>query len=176
MYRHGASVELSKDLYDNVDCSAAVVARILREGRPVYGVNTGFGKLSSVQIDDTDLEQLQRNLVLSHTVGVGDPIPESIVRLIMAMKIASFGHGASGVRRELVETLQDMLLRGVLPVIPAQGSVGASGDLAPLAHLAACVIGCGHAWFEGEQLPGVEALQRADIKPLTLGPKEAWHS
>ena len=123
--------------------SAAAVSRILARGEPVYGINTGFGKLASVRIDARDLATLQRNIVLSHSVGVGDPLPTPIVRLMMALKIASLAQGASGVRPETMAALSSMLTKGLIPVVPAQGSVGASGDLAPLAHLSATLLGVG---------------------------------
>ena len=152
--------------------SAAAIERILAKGEPVYGINTGFGKLASTRIDDADLATLQRNIVLSHSAGVGDDTPKSIVRLMMALKLASFGHGASGVRVETVNMLEAMLDRGLTPVIPAQGSVGASGDLAPLAHMAATMIGEGEIDSFAGRLPAREALDRARLKPLVLGPKE----
>lgn len=139
---------------------------------PVYGVNTGFGKLASIKIDASDAATLQRNLILSHCCGVGESIPKTIVRLMMTLKLLSFGRGASGIRWELVELLEQMLEKGVTPVIPAQGSVGASGDLAPLAHMTAVVIGEGEAEYDGTILPGADALAQAGLSPITLGPKE----
>ncbi len=138
----------------------------------VYGVNTGFGKLASVKIAAKDSATLQRNLILSHCCGVGAPIPRGHARLMMALKLLSLGRGASGVRLELVDLIQDLLAKGVTPVIPAQGSVGASGDLAPLAHMAAVMIGQGAAEFEGDILPGGDALARAGLSPIVLGAKE----
>jgi histidine ammonia-lyase len=138
----------------------------------VYGVNTGFGKLASVKIEAKDTATLQRNLILSHCCGVGAPISRRHTRLMMALKLLSLGRGASGVRLELVDLIEQLLERGVTPVIPGQGSVGASGDLAPLAHMAAVLMGAGEAEFEGEVLPGAEALQRAGLTPVELGPKE----
>ena len=152
--------------------SAAAIERILAKGEPIYGINTGFGKLASTRIADADLTTLQRNIVLSHAAGVGDDTPKSVVRLMMALKLASFGHGASGVRVETVNMLEAMLDRGLTPVIPAQGSVGASGDLAPLAHMAATMIGEGEIDSFAGRLPAREALDRARLKPLVLGPKE----
>ena len=137
---------------------------------PVYGINTGFGKLASVHIAAGDLAALQRNIVLSHAAGVGEPTRN--VRLMMALKLASLGRGASGVRPGTVAMLEAMLARDVLPVIPSQGSVGASGDLAPLAHLAAAMIGIGEIEHAGERMPAAAALARASLTPLELGPKE----
>ncbi len=138
----------------------------------MYGINTGFGKLACIRIDAADVVTLQRNLILSHCCGVGEPLPENIVRLIMALKLIGLGRGASGVRLELVRRLEAMLARGVIPVIPAQGSVGASGDLAPLAHLGAVLMGGGEAVIEGERLPGATALAKAGLEPLVLAAKE----
>ena len=155
-----------------VAASAAAVERILARGEPVYGINTGFGRLASVGIGPADLETLQRNIVLSHAAGTGDPAPLAVVRLMMALKLASFGHGVSGVRPATVTMLEEMLARGLTPVVPAQGSVGASGDLAPLAHMAAAMIGVGDIWVDGARTPADAALARAGLAPLTLGPKE----
>lgn len=151
---------------------AAAIDRILARGEPVYGVNTGFGRLASVRIDAADLEVLQRNIVLSHAAGVGDPAPAAVVRLMMALKLASLGQGASGVRPATVALLEAMLEHGLTPVVPAQGSVGASGDLAPLAHMAAAMIGVGEIERAGARAPAAEALARAGLSPLALGPKE----
>jgi histidine ammonia-lyase len=168
----GASARLDAAAWPRVEASAAAVARILARGEPVYGVNTGFGRLASVRIADDDLARLQRNIVLSHAAGAGEPAPTPIIRLMMALKLASFGHGASGVRRETVARLETMLERGLTPVVPAQGSVGASGDLAPLSHMAATMIGVGEIDVGGMRLPALTALERAGLEPLTLGPKE----
>ena len=168
----GAVAALDPGCRDAVAASAAQVARAAAGAVPVYGVNTGFGKLATVRIAPEDVEALQRNLILSHSAGVGAPLPAPIVRLTMALKLASLGRGASGIRPETLALLEAMLARGVLPVIPAQGSVGASGDLAPLAHLTAVMIGAGEAVVEGDRLPGAEALRAAGLTPLALGPKE----
>ena len=135
-------------------------------------MNTGFGKLASLKIAPEDTATLQRNLILSHCCGVGGAVPRRMTRLMMTLKLLSFGRGASGVRWDYVELLQDMLAKGVTPVIPAQGSVGASGDLAPLSHMTAVVIGEGEAEYAGEVLAGAEALARAGLAPIQLGPKE----
>ncbi len=148
------------------------VVRIVAKGEPVYGVNTGFGKLASVQIAVEDLETLQRNLVLSHAAGVGEAAPVPVVRLMMALKLASLAQGASGVRPETVATLETMLERDLIPVVPVQGSVGASGDLAPLAHMAAAMIGASEIMVAGRSMPAARALAEAGLEPLHLGPKE----
>jgi histidine ammonia-lyase len=168
----GASAELSSGAWDAIDASAAAVARIVAKGAPVYGINTGFGKLASVRIADDDLATLQRNIVLSHAAGTGAPSPTKIVRLMMALKLASFGMGASGVQRATVEMIEAMLAKGLTPVVPSQGSVGASGDLAPLSHMAAAMIGVGAIEVDGQTLPAADALAQAGLAPLDLGPKE----
>ncbi len=155
-----------------IEASASAVDRILARGEPVYGINTGFGKLASVRIGDADLETLQRNIVLSHAAGAGEPSPSSVIRLMMALKLASLAQGASGVRLQTVQLLEDMLAAGLTPVVPSQGSVGASGDLAPLSHMAAAMIGVGEIMVEGRPTAALEALQQAKLSPLTLGPKE----
>jgi histidine ammonia-lyase len=171
IYR-GASARLAENAWPVIAESAAAVERILARGEPVYGINTGFGKLASVRIGDADLETLQRNIVLSHAAGVGEPSPVPVIRLMMALKLASLAQGASGVRVETVRMLEEMLAQGLTPVIPCQGSVGASGDLAPLAHMAATMIGVGEIFVEGERKPAAKALKKAGLAPLTLGPKE----
>ncbi|MGA2794201.1 MAG: histidine ammonia-lyase [Roseiarcus sp.] len=171
IYRGGAP-RLDPAGLPGIAASAAAVARIVAKGEPVYGVNTGFGKLASARIGAADLEKLQRNIVLSHAAGVGEATPLPIVRLMMTLKLASLAQGASGVRPETVAMLEAMLARGVAPVAPAQGSVGASGDLAPLAHMAAAMIGVGEIFLNGARLPASEGLARAGLAPITLGPKE----
>jgi histidine ammonia-lyase len=171
IYR-GASVALDTACMPAIEAGAAAVTRIIERGAPVYGINTGFGKLASVRIADADLERLQRNIVLSHSAGVGDPTPPNVVRLMMALKLASLAQGASGVRPATVKMLGDMLALGLTPVVPSQGSVGASGDLAPLAHMTATMIGVGEIEREGRRVAAVDALKAAKLAPLTLGPKE----
>jgi histidine ammonia-lyase len=155
-----------------VEAAAARIAAAAAGDVPVYGVNTGFGKLASLKIAPQDTAKLQENLILSHSCGVGEPMPRATARLMMVLKLLSLGRGASGVRWEVIALLQDMLARGVTPVIPAQGSVGASGDLAPLAHMTAVMIGHGEAEFAGQVKPGRQALEDAGLSPIALGPKE----
>ncbi len=168
----GAGVKLDPATAPRVAAGAAAVERILARGAPVYGINTGFGKLASVRIDAEDLERLQRNIVLSHAAGVGPAIPIAIARLILALKLAGLAHGASGVRPATIALIEAMLAKGLTPVIPAQGSVGASGDLAPLAHMAAAMIGVGEILVSGTRVAAARALEDAGLAPLTLGPKE----
>ncbi|MET0205467.1 MAG: histidine ammonia-lyase [Casimicrobiaceae bacterium] len=155
-----------------VDASAQVVARVLAAGQVVYGVNTGFGLLARTRIDSTRLAELQRALVLSHSAGTGALLPDDVVRLVVALKICSLARGHSGVRWEVIDALVRLHNAGLVPCIPAQGSVGASGDLAPLAHLASVLIGEGAARVAGRELTGRDALATAGLAPLTLAPKE----
>ncbi|MBR0694310.1 histidine ammonia-lyase [Bradyrhizobium lablabi] len=168
----GASVLLDPSFWPRVEAASAIVAAAAGADVPVYGINTGFGKLASKRIASDQTVLLQRNLIVSHCCGVGMPTPEPIVRLMIALKIVSLGRGASGVRRTVIEHLQALLERGVYPLVPQQGSVGASGDLAPLAHMTAVMIGEGQAIIDGRLVPGGEALAAANLAPLTLGPKE----
>jgi histidine ammonia-lyase len=170
--RGGAKLTISKAALADIDRGAAAVAEIVRRGQPAYGVNTGFGRLAQTHIPTGQLELLQRNLVLSHAVGVGNPLPAAVVRLMLALKIASLARGFSGVRRELVDSLVKLYNADVLPRVPAKGSVGASGDLAPLAHLAAALLGVGEVECEGRVLPATEGLKLAGLAPITLAAKE----
>jgi len=168
----GAAVVLDPSFWPRVEAASAIVAQAARSDVPAYGINTGFGKLASRRIPPDQTALLQRNLIVSHCCGVGQPTPEPIVRLMMALKIVSLGRGASGVRRDVIEQLQAMLARDICPLVPQQGSVGASGDLAPLAHMTAVMIGEGQALVGGKIVPGRDALAAANLAPLTLGPKE----
>ena len=172
IYWDEASVRLDPACHPAIARAQAAIAAAVAGTEAVYGVNTGFGKLASVKIASKDTATLQRNLILSHCCGVGAPISRRHARLMMALKLLSLGRGASGVRLELVTLLEDMLAKGVTPVIPAQGSVGASGDLAPLAHMAAVMMGAGEAEFDGQVMPGQTALAAAGLAPVELGPKE----
>lgn len=169
---HGADIHLDPACRPAVERSAATIARIIAKGDPVYGVNTGFGKLASVRIATDDLEALQRNIVLSHAAGVGDPMPRKVLRLMMALKLASLGVGASGVKPATLDLLEALLVHDILPVVPAQGSVGASGDLAPLSHMALALIGEGEVFAQGVRMSAAAALTATGLSPLVLGPKE----
>jgi histidine ammonia-lyase len=171
IYR-GETAALDSASESVIERSAAAVSAIVAKGEPVYGINTGFGKLASVRIGTADLETLQRNIVLSHAAGVGAAAPVPIVRLMMALKLASLAQGASGVRLVTVHLLEALIAKGLTPVVPCQGSVGASGDLAPLAHLAAAMIGVGEMFVNGRCLPAAQALSEAGLAPLVLSPKE----
>jgi len=165
-------VQLTASAIERMNASRAVVERLVESGAAAYGINTGFGKLASVRISTEQVRQLQVNLVRSHACGLGAPLSEAETRAMMLLRANALAKGLSGVRPRVVETLCQMLNAKVHPVIPSQGSVGASGDLAPLAHLAQVVIGDGRATFRGEVLPGGEALKRAGITPVALEAKE----
>jgi histidine ammonia-lyase len=168
----GAEVSIGAVGLDRIRRSRAVVERVLQEGRVVYGVNTGFGRLSDVVIPPARLEELQLNLIRSHACGIGAPLPTEEVRAITLLRAHVLAKGFSGVREEVVRLLVELLNRGVHPIIPEQGSVGASGDLAPLSHLALVLVGEGEAEFEGERVAGAEALRRAGLSAIRLQAKE----
>ena len=168
----GAVPALDRSARPAVEAAAERVAAAVAAGAPVYGVNTGFGKLASVTIPPGDTARLQRNLILSHCSGVGEATPDAVVRLMMALKLVSLARGASGVRWAVVALIEGMLAEGVVPVVPVQGSVGASGDLAPLAHMAAVMIGEGEAEVGGVQMPAGAALASAGLAPVELAAKE----
>jgi histidine ammonia-lyase len=165
-------VQLDPACRANVRASAALVRSATQGDAPVYGVNTGFGKLATQRIAREDLALLQLKLLRSHAVGVGEPLAEPVVRLILLLKAASLARGYSGVREEVIDTLLALHNEGITPVIPCQGSVGASGDLAPLAHLCLPLVGEGEVTYRGERMPAAPALKQAGIAPLQLGAKE----
>jgi len=168
----GAVCRLAPSARSAVLASRAVVERVSADGRQVYGVNTGFGHLARVGIADDKLDELQLNLIRSHSAGVGDPLPERTVRAILALRANCLVRGHSGLRLATVQRLCDFLEHGIHPVIPCQGSVGASGDLAPLAHLALTLIGEGDVFYKGKRVATAKALRRAGLAPLRLGAKE----
>ncbi len=170
--RHGEAVALDPAARPKIAAARRVIEAALAAEKPVYGVSTGFGPLSDVFVGAADREALQRNLLRSHAVGIGEPIGEAETRATLLLRANVLAKGHSGVRPELVELLCALLNRGVHPIIPERGSVGASGDLAPLAHLALVLIGEGEARYQGERLPGAEALRRAGLAPTTLAAKE----
>ena len=154
-----------------IDASTEVVNRVIEEDRTVYGINTGFGLLANTRIASEDLQTLQRSIVLSHAAGIGELMDDATVRLMMVLKINSLARGFSGVRLTVIEALISLLNAEVFPCIPSKGSVGASGDLAPLAHMSAVLLGEGRARYKGEEISGQAALAIAGIEPLTLAPK-----
>jgi histidine ammonia-lyase len=168
----GVEVRLDDAAMQRVSGSAASVERIVASGETVYGVNTGFGLLANTRIPDDRLAELQTNLILSHSAGLGDPLPRHVTRLMIVLKLLGLGRGYSGVRPLVIEALQRLLDADAMPQIPSQGSVGASGDLAPLAHLIAALMGYGRIDVAGEVLPANAALERLGMQPLQLGPKE----
>ena len=168
MSRH----ELSAGARARIVRSAETVKRLLATGNAIYGVNTGFGKLAKTRIAMDDLDRLQVNIVRSHAAGVGAPLSAGVTRLIMLMKLNALSQGASGISLTAMEALAGLINKDVLPIIPGQGSVGASGDLAPLAHMAATMLGEGEAVFESVTMPSADALKKASLAPITLGPKE----
>src|ERR1700675_1275262 len=168
----GAEIELAAPARERMLASRKVIEHLIQSDAAVYGVNTGFGKMASVRISREQIRQLQVNLVRSHACGVGAPLGEHETRAMLVLRANAIAKGFSGVRPVIVETLCAMLNRGVHPLIPSQGSVGASGDLAPLAHLAQVVIGEGRASYNGQILDGAAALQRAGITPVALEAKE----
>ncbi|MEE9348087.1 MAG: histidine ammonia-lyase [Robiginitomaculum sp.] len=172
LYRGDENFALSQSAYAAVDASARRLSDAIDTGETFYGVNTGFGKLASVRIDEADLKKLQRNLVLSHASGVGEPLSKPVVRLLMALKILSLGRGASGIRRSVIAHMEAMIAADIIAVIPAQGSVGASGDLAPLAHMAMAMIGEGDVFYGGKRMAAGAAFKAAKLTPITLAAKE----
>lgn len=172
LYREGAAFELTKASFDAVDNGADILSKRIKSGDAIYGVNTGFGKLASVRIETSNLMALQRNLVRSHSAGIGKPIPANIVRLIMALKCLSLGRGASGIRPAVIHQIQNMIKADIIPLIPEKGSVGASGDLAPLAHMSAAMIGEGDVFFKGQRMPAMKAFQKSGLQALELHAKE----
>ncbi|WP_410014487.1 histidine ammonia-lyase [Sodalis sp. C49] len=172
IYRTDEPVRLDPAMEPAIRKSAARVAEIVQGEAAVYGINTGFGKLASVRIHADDVVKLQRNLILSHCCGVGDALAKPVVRLIMALKLISLGRGASGVRYEVIGLIEALLAHDIMPVIPSQGSVGASGDLAPLAHMVAAMMGEGDAELRGQRMPAAQALEQAGLRPIILAAKE----
>jgi histidine ammonia-lyase len=168
----GAPCKLDDASLDRIRASAASVERIVAGGETVYGVNTGFGLLANTRIPPERLAELQRNLILSHSCGLGEMLPRHVVRLMIVLKLLGLGRGYSGVRPLVIDALQVLLDQDAMPLIPAQGSVGASGDLAPLAHLIAALLGEGRIDVAGDTLPATDALPKLGMKPLELGPKE----
>ena len=172
LWQGEAASRLDDAAMQRIANSAAAVERIVASGETVYGVNTGFGLLANTRIPDERLAELQTNLILSHSAGLGDPLPRHVTRLMIVLKLLGLGRGHSGVRLVVIDALQRLLDADAMPLIPAQGSVGASGDLAPLAHLIAALMGYGRIDVAGKVVPATAALQRIGLDPLQLGPKE----
>jgi histidine ammonia-lyase len=166
--RHGARVILAGDAVERIRASRQLVDRWVKEDRAIYGITTGFGALSDISISASDTRRLQENILMSHSSGVGTPLDPEIVRATMTLRVKDLARGHSGIRLKTVHHLVSLLNRGVCPIVPRQGSVGASGDLAPLAHLALVLIGRGEALYQGQRMPGAEALQHSGLKPIRL--------
>jgi len=172
LWRAPRQITLDPAYAETIDASAETVAAVLRDGKRVYGINTGFGSLARTTIEESRLGELQRRLVLSHSAGVGAALSARVVRLILILKINGLARGFSGIRREVIEALLALVNGGATPVIPAKGSVGASGDLAPLAHLSAVLLGEGEVELAGKRMPAAAALKRLKMRPIELGAKE----
>jgi len=172
IYKNNFSVTLSSEVEENIKQSADYIHAVSEDEKSIYGINTGFGVLANVKIDKENLRKLQKNIVLSHAVGVGDYLSKAIVKLVILLKIKTLARGLSGSSIELVHSLCELINLDVTPCIPAKGSVGASGDLAPLAHLAQVLIGEGYAELSGEIMPAKDILDKVGMKPFELGPKE----
>ena len=170
--RGNAQVEISQEAREKVQASRQVVDDLIAEEKVVYGITTGFGKFSDVVISQDQCKELQKNLIITHAVGAGDPFSRDIARGIMLLRINNLSKGFSGIRMETLQTMADMLNKGVTPIIPEKGSLGASGDLAPLSHMVLPMIGLGLAEYQGEVLPGKEAMDRAGIPVIELSAKE----
>ncbi|STB49476.1 histidine ammonia-lyase [Citrobacter koseri] len=172
VWQQPVQLRLDSSAVDGINASVDCVNNIVAEGRTAYGINTGFGLLAQTRIATEDLQNLQRSLVLSHAAGIGEPLDDAMVRLIMVLKINSLARGFSGIRLSVIEALIALVNAEVWPLIPAKGSVGASGDLAPLAHMSLTLLGEGKARWQGEWLPAKEALKKAGLEPITLAAKE----
>jgi histidine ammonia-lyase len=172
VWQSAGSLALAPDAYAAIEASAATVQAIVAKGDPAYGINTGFGLLAKRHIPQAQLEQLQQNLILSHAVGTGELLPDHVVRLILLTKIGSLARGYSGVRPLIIDTLIALYNAGIMPAIPSQGSVGASGDLAPLAHMTLAMLGVGQVRMKGELMDARAALDAAGIEPVVLAAKE----
>lgn len=172
VWREHSMIELGEECIADINASEQTVSRVLAEGRTVYGINTGFGLLANTRIEADELETLQRSIVLSHAAGIGDFMQENIVRLLMLLKINSLARGYSGIRLKVIEALIALYNHKVYPAIPEKGSVGASGDLAPLAHMSAVLLGEGEVLCNGERMKAALGLQLAGLEPIALAPKE----
>ncbi|HAW16758.1 MAG TPA: histidine ammonia-lyase, partial [Oceanospirillaceae bacterium] len=170
--RHRVNVSIASHALPAIHKSQQLVNQMIEENRTVYGINTGFGLLANTRIEVDDLEELQRSIVLSHAAGIGQFMDDATVRLVMVLKINSLARGFSGIRLSVIEALMTLINTEVFPCIPEKGSVGASGDLAPLAHMSAVLLGEGQARYRGEIISGIAALKIAGLKPVTLAPKE----
>ena len=170
--REGWTISLDTAQLAKVSQARELVLRLLDEGAPVYGINTGFGKLAETSISRESVAELQRNLILSHSCGVGEPFSGEVVKAMIILRANALMKGHSGIRPEVIRLLVELVNQNVIPVVPSQGSVGASGDLVPLAHMSAVLIGEGEAYYRDQRLPGAKALERAGLSPVQLEAKE----
>ncbi|MGH8808708.1 MAG: histidine ammonia-lyase, partial [Noviherbaspirillum sp.] len=172
IWRDATPLKLAPTAYPAIETSSATIQKIVARGAPAYGINTGFGKLAKTHIPNDQLEELQRNLILSHSVGTGELIADEVVRLILATKIGSLSRGYSGIRASVIDTMIALYNAGIMPCIPSKGSVGASGDLAPLSHMTLALMGEGDVRVNGKITPAKQALEQAGIEPVILAAKE----
>ncbi|HEY8608918.1 MAG TPA: histidine ammonia-lyase [Noviherbaspirillum sp.] len=172
IWQDAVPLQLAPSAYDAIHASAATISKIVERGAPAYGINTGFGKLAKTHIPNEQLEELQRNLILSHSVGTGELMSDQTVRLVLATKIGSLARGYSGIRASVIDTMIALYNAGIMPCIPSKGSVGASGDLAPLSHMTLALMGEGEVRVDGRIMPAREALAAAGISPVNLAAKE----
>ncbi len=172
IFENKVKLELDPDCFESINQSAMMVQKVIDDKRTVYGINTGFGLLASTSIPNDKLQLLQESLVLSHAAGVGEPIKIETVRLLIALKINSLSQGFSGIRLKVIQTLMNLVNQDIFPVIPEKGSVGASGDLAPLAHMSCTLLGVGEVFYKGEKIPAHIALGKAGVDKLDLAAKE----
>nr|MBP8046236.1 aromatic amino acid lyase [Psychrobacter sp.] len=166
IYERPVVLTLPDSAYEAIDASHEDVRTIIARDKSAYGINTGFGLLAKTRISDDQLELLQRNLIVSHSVGTGEALPDNVVRLIMVMKVASLAQGVSGVRRVVVDSLLGLINNQITPNIPAKGSVGASGDLAPLSHMTLAMMGEGDVYVDGKKVPAADALAQHGLEPI----------
>jgi len=172
IFENDVQFKLDPNCFDQINCAAKTVQQVISDKRTVYGINTGFGLLASTSIPDDKLQLLQESLVLSHAAGIGEALKIETVRLLIALKISSLSQGFSGIRLQTIQTLMELVNQGVFPVIPEKGSVGASGDLAPLAHMSCMLLGVGEVFYKGEKIPAQAALDKVGVKKLNLAAKE----
>ena len=172
IYENEVQFELESGCYDKINRAAATVQQVIDDKRTVYGINTGFGLLASTSIPDEKLQLLQESLVLSHAAGIGKALDKSTVRLLIALKVSSLSQGYSGIRLQVINLLMEMINRDIYPVIPVKGSVGASGDLAPLAHMSCMLIGVGEVFYKGKKMTALQASKETGIKKIELAAKE----
>ncbi len=170
--RYGERVEIDERVMEKVEKARENIEKILKEGKPIYGVNTGFGELANIRIEEERIKELQENLIRSHSCGTGEALKEEVVRAIMLLRLNSLARGMSGVRYDGLEKIAEALNKRFYPYVPSQGSVGASGDLVQLAHVALSLMGEGEAFYEGKRMASMEVMEKLGMEPLSLEAKE----